>query len=138
MSSYLDYKSEQTPTGWRKILYLNWPLVFLLTAVASAGFLMLYSVAGGRAEVWAQPQMERFAVGMIAMVGLAFVPIWFWRAISVPAYVICVLLLVAAFILIIPTHILYNLAAIGLMAVVYFWQKASSRSEPPTSLPNAA
>ena len=95
MSSYLDYKSEQTPTGWRKILYLNWPLVFLLTAVASAGFLMLYSVAGGRAEVWAQPQMERFAVGMIAMIGLAFVPVWFWRAISVPAYVGCVLLLLA-------------------------------------------
>ena len=95
MSSYLDYKSEQTPTGRRKILYLNWPLVFLLTAVASAGFLMLYSVAGGRAEVWAQPQMERFAVGMIAMIGLAFVPVWFWRAISVPAYVGCVLLLLA-------------------------------------------
>lgn len=95
MSSYLDYKSEQTPTGWRKILYLNWPLVFLLTAIASAGFLMLYSVAGGRAEVWAQPQMERFAVGMIAMIGLAFVPVWFWRAISVPAYVGCVLLLLA-------------------------------------------
>lgn len=95
MSSYLDYKSDQTPTGWRKILYLNWPLVFLLTAVASAGFLMLYSVAGGRAEVWAQPQMERFAVGMIAMIGLAFVPVWFWRAISVPAYVGCVLLLLA-------------------------------------------
>ena len=95
MSSYLDYKSEQTPTGWRKILYLNWPLVFLLTAVASAGFLMLYSVAGGHAEVWAQPQMERFAVGMIAMIGLAFVPVWFWRAISVPAYVGCVLLLLA-------------------------------------------
>ncbi|WP_273501878.1 rod shape-determining protein RodA [Paracoccus sphaerophysae] len=95
MSSYLDYKSEQTPTGWRKILYLNWPLVFLLTAIASAGFLMLYSVAGGRAEVWAQPQMERFAVGMAAMIGLAFVPVWFWRAISVPAYVGCVLLLLA-------------------------------------------
>ena len=95
MSSYLDYKSDQTPTGWRKILYLNWPLVFLLAAVASAGFLMLYSIAGGRAEIWAEPQIERFVVGMIAMVALAFVPIWFWRSISVVAYVVCLLLLLA-------------------------------------------
>ena len=72
MSSYLDYKSEQTPTGWRKILYLNWPLVFLLAAVASTGFLMLYSVAGGHGDVWAEPQIERFAVGMVAMFALAF------------------------------------------------------------------
>ncbi|HHW34992.1 MULTISPECIES: rod shape-determining protein RodA [Paracoccus] len=95
MSGYLDYKSEQTPTGWRKILYLSWPLVFLLVAVAATGFLMLYSIAGGRAEIWAEPQMERFAVGMVAMIALAFVPVWFWRSISVAAYVVCVLLLVA-------------------------------------------
>lgn len=95
MSSYLDYKSEQTPTGWRKILYLNWPLIFLLAAVAAAGFLMLYSVAGGNAETWAEPQMERFAVGFIAMIALAFTPIWFWRSIAVGGYVVCLMLLLA-------------------------------------------
>lgn len=93
--SYLDYKVTQTPTGLRKILYISWPLVFLLTAVASTGFLMLYSVAGGKIETWAEPQMIRFAIGMAIMFTLAFVPIWFWRTISVPAYLICVLLLVA-------------------------------------------
>lgn len=93
--SYLDYKVAQVPTGLRKVLYISWPLVFLLTAVACTGFLMLYSVAGGRIEVWAQPQMERFAVGMVAMIGLAFVPIWFWRGISVAFYITCILLLVA-------------------------------------------
>ncbi|AXC49434.1 rod shape-determining protein RodA [Paracoccus suum] len=93
--SYLNYQVTTTPTGWRKILYLNWPLVLLITAVACTGFLMLYSVGGGRLEAWAEPQMERFAVGMVAMVGLSFVPIWFWRSIAVPAYVICVLMLFA-------------------------------------------
>ncbi|AUH64123.1 rod shape-determining protein RodA [Paracoccus zhejiangensis] len=93
--SYLDYKVAQTPTGIRKILYLNWPLVFLLTAVSSVGFLMLYSVAGGDIDRWARPQMERFAVGMVVMMALAFVPIWFWRGISVAAYVGCLLLLIA-------------------------------------------
>lgn len=94
-SGYLDYKSDQAPAGWRKILHLNWPLAFLLAAVASAGFLMLYSVAGGRAETWAEPQMERFAVGFVAMIALAFTPIWFWRSISVAAYVTCLCLLLA-------------------------------------------
>ena len=35
------------PRGLGKLLALNWPLVLLLTAVACAGFLMLFSVAGG-------------------------------------------------------------------------------------------
>ncbi|RDW13435.1 rod shape-determining protein RodA [Paracoccus thiocyanatus] len=92
--SYLDYQVAQVPTGWRKILHLNWPLVFLVTAVSSIGFLMLYSVSGGDIDRWAGPQMERFAVGMAVMLALAFVPIWFWRSISVVSYVICVALLV--------------------------------------------
>ncbi|MBD9527923.1 MULTISPECIES: rod shape-determining protein RodA [Paracoccus] len=92
--SYLDYSVERVPTGWRKVLYLNWPLVFLVTAVSCIGFLMLYSVSGGDIDRWAMPQMERFVAGMAIMFGLAFVPIWFWRSIAVVAYVICVLLLV--------------------------------------------
>jgi len=92
--SYLDYTVERVPTGWRKILYLNWPLVFLVTAVSCIGFLMLYSVSGGEIDRWAMPPMERFAAGMVIMIALAFVPIWFWRSISVVSYVICVLLLV--------------------------------------------
>lgn len=92
--SYLDYTVERVPTGWRKILYLNWPLVFLVAAVCCVGFLMLYSVSGGDIDRWAMPQMERFAAGMVLMIGLAFVPIWFWRSISVGAYVVCLVLLV--------------------------------------------
>ncbi|MTH35628.1 rod shape-determining protein RodA [Paracoccus limosus] len=93
--SYLDYSVERVPTGWRKILYINWALVALVSAVSCIGFLMLYSVSGGDIDRWAMPQMERFAVGMVLMIGLAFVPIWFWRSISVISYVVCVLLLIA-------------------------------------------
>lgn len=92
--SYLNYHVAQVPTGWRKVLHLNWPLVFLVTSVSCIGFLMLYSVSGGDIDRWAMPQMERFAIGMVLMFALAFVPIWFWRSISVVSYVICVLLLV--------------------------------------------
>ncbi len=93
--SYLEYTFKTTPTGLRKILYFNWPLTVLLIAVASFGFLMLYSVAGGSFSPWAEPQMKRFALGLTVMFLVAMVPIWFWRNMSVVAYIISILLLVA-------------------------------------------
>ena len=93
--SYLDYSLGTVPTGWRKIFAVNWPLVFLLAAAACLGFLVLTSVAGGRMDIWAEPQMKRFAVGMVLMLAVGFVPIWVWRNVSIVAYVIAVLLLVA-------------------------------------------
>lgn len=91
--SFLEYRVKFAPTGIRKILYLNWPLVVLVTAVASVGFLMLYSIAGGNLDTWARPQMERFAVGMVLMFVVAMVPIWFWRSMSGVAYLVALLLL---------------------------------------------
>ncbi len=93
--SYLVYNTPFVPSGLRKLLFLHWPLIFLLIAVASAGFLMLYSVAGGSMLPWARPQIERFALGFILMIGIAMVPIWFWRNMAAVAYVGSLLLLVA-------------------------------------------
>jgi rod shape determining protein RodA len=93
--SFLEYNVKTTPTGWRKVLHLNWALILLLVAVACVGFLMLYSVAGGQVSRWAEPQMKRFALGMAVMLFVAFVPIWFWRNMSALAYGISVLLLLA-------------------------------------------
>lgn len=93
--SYLAYNTKFVPTGLRKLLYLNWAIVLLLIAVASAGFLMLYSVAGGSATPWMEPQMKRFAAGMVVMVAVAMVPIWFWRNISGVAFGVSLLLLLA-------------------------------------------
>ncbi|MHA7867836.1 MAG: rod shape-determining protein RodA [Salipiger thiooxidans] len=92
--SYLEYSVKTVPTGWRKVLYLNWPLVILLTAVACVGFLMLYSVAGGSIERWAEPQMERYALGLAAMFLVAMVPIWLWRNLSPLIYLLALALLV--------------------------------------------
>ena len=93
--SYLEYNVKTVPTGLRKVLYVNWPLVVLLAATASVGFLMLYSVAGGRLGLWAEPQMKRFAVGMVGMLAVGFVPIWFWRNVSAVVYLGALVLLVA-------------------------------------------
>jgi len=92
--SYLENTVKHTPTGVRKILFLNWPLVILLTTIASIGFLMLYSVAGGSFTPWTEPQMKRYAMGLSLMLFVAMVPIWFWRNIAVVAYLVSLVLLV--------------------------------------------
>lgn len=84
--SYLIHNTPATPTGLRKLLYLDWTLIILLCAVASVGFLMLYSVAGGSSLPWMQPQIERFVAGLLLMTGVAMVPIWVWRNLSALAY----------------------------------------------------
>jgi len=92
--SYLEYKVKSTPSGLRKVLYLNWPLALLLISVAGVGALMLYSVAGGSFTPWAEPQIKRFALGFVAMLVVAMVPIWFWRNMAGLAYGLSVLLLI--------------------------------------------
>ncbi len=92
--SYLEHSVKRVPTGARKVLYLNWALVLLIAAVASIGFLMLTSVAGGNIDRWAEPQMLRFALGMVAMFVVALVPIWFWRNMAGLAYLVSIALLV--------------------------------------------
>ncbi len=93
--SYLEYTVKTVPTGFRKVLYLNWALVILLSAIAGVGFLMLYSVAGGRLDLWAEPQMKRFALGIAVMLVIAFVPIWFWRNMAALAFGVSLILLIA-------------------------------------------
>ena len=92
--SYLEYNVKSVPSGLSKVLHLNWPVILLLTAIASVGFLMLFSVAGGSMTPWAEPQMKRFGLGMALMFLVAMVPVWFLRNMAGLAYVISVLLLV--------------------------------------------
>lgn len=93
--SYLEYNARYVPIGFRKLLYLNWPVIFLIVAVSGAGFVMLYSVAGGSATPWMEPQIKRFGVGMALMLMIAMVPIWFWRNMAALAYLVSFLLLIA-------------------------------------------
>lgn len=93
--SYLEYQVKFVPSGFRKVLYLNWPLVLLVSATCGIGFLMLYSVAGGQADIWMRPQVERFGVGVVLMLIVAMTPIWFWRNTAALAYLVSLALLVA-------------------------------------------
>ena len=144
--SYLEYQLKKVPTGFRKILYLNWPLVVLLAAVASVGFLMLYSVAGGDLERWAKPQMVRFALGMAVMFAVGMVPIWFWRNMAGLAYGLSILLLLAVeffgrtgmgaqrwidlgFVLLQPSEVA-KITLVMMLAAYYDWLPLEKTSRP--------
>ncbi|MEM8728800.1 MAG: rod shape-determining protein RodA [Pseudomonadota bacterium] len=144
--SYLEYAVKSVPAGPRKLLYLNWPLLLLVCTVAVAGFLMLYSVAGGSFSPWAEPQIERFALGFGLMICVAMVPIWFWRNMSVVAYVLSILLLLAVeffgtvgmgaqrwidlgFMRLQPSE-LTKITMVMLLAAYYDWLPAKRTSHP--------
>ena len=144
--SYLEYQVKTVPTGARKILYANWALVLLLTAVGSVGFLMLTSVAGGEIDRWAEPQMKRFALGLTVMMIIGMVPIWFWRNMAGLAYLgaLGLLLLVEffgvvgmgaqrwidlGFMRLQPSEVM-KIALVMILAAYYDWLPISKVSRP--------
>lgn len=144
--TYLEYNVKTVPSGWRKVLHLNWPLVILLSSVAAVGFLMLYSVAGGSWSPWAEPQMKRYALGLTAMFVVAMVPIWVWRGMSLIVYGIALALLVMVeffgavgmgaqrwidigFMRLQPSELM-KLAMVVLLAAYYDWLPTSKTSRP--------
>ncbi|MEK9757263.1 MAG: rod shape-determining protein RodA [Paracoccaceae bacterium] len=91
--SYLEYRVTTVPSGFAKILHMNWAIVFLVTAIAVVSCVMLYSV-GGSFSKWADPQLKRFGVTFLMMFVMAMIPIWFWRNMSFLAYGIALLLII--------------------------------------------
>lgn len=144
--SYLQHSVKRVPTGVAKFLYMNWALALLLTAIASCGFLMLYSVAGGNFETWAEPQMKRFGVGLVLMLAMGLVPIWFWRNMAGVIYCGTLMLLVAVelvgsvgmgaqrwldlgFIRLQPSELM-KIALVMMLAAYYDWLPPKRTSRP--------
>ncbi|HEY4115547.1 MAG TPA: rod shape-determining protein RodA [Rhizomicrobium sp.] len=78
-----------------KLLDVNWGLVLIIAIIASVGFAMLYSVAGGHFSPWANKQILRFIIGLVMLVGCAMVDIRVWMQVAYPAYAFSLLLLIA-------------------------------------------
>jgi rod shape determining protein RodA len=91
--SFLEYRLKSAPTGLRKLLFMNWALLLVITAIAGIGWLMLFSIAGGDFNLWAKPQMLRYGLGFALLIFIAVLPIWWWRLMSWPAFAIGMILL---------------------------------------------
>jgi rod shape determining protein RodA len=87
--------ARRTLSFGEKLFEINWGLVMLITIIASVGFTMLYSVAGGHFSPWASPQILRFIIGLAILVAVACVDIRIWMDIAYPAYAASLFLLIA-------------------------------------------
>jgi rod shape determining protein RodA len=88
-------RDEAELTLGRKLLDIRWGLVVLLCAIASVGFAMLYSAAGGNLDPWASRQMVRFAGGLVLLVLVALVDIRVWLRWAYAFYALGIVLLLA-------------------------------------------
>ncbi|NNU79900.1 rod shape-determining protein RodA [Halovulum dunhuangense] len=144
--TFLDQSHRQLPTGAAKILHLNWAIILLLCAIASTGFLMLYSVANGSFDPWASRQMVRFAAGAVVMLIIAMIHIRFWRAMAPLAYGGSLILLVLVeffgevgmgaqrwidlgFIQLQPSELM-KIALVMMLALYYDWLDPDKVSRP--------
>jgi rod shape determining protein RodA len=150
MSSY-DKHIEGIPTGFAKVLAYNWALTLLIAAASSVGFIMLFSVADGDINRWAQPQMIRFAMGLTLMTIMAFIPISAYRSLSFFAYLFALGLLIAVelfgdtskgaqrwidlgFMRLQPSEVM-KIALVMVLALYYSWLDKDRVSRPQWLLP---
>lgn len=78
-----------------KLRVMNWTLVALITVISCIGFALLYSVAGGSFDPWAERQIVRFGVGFVIMITIAMIDIRTWFQLAYPIYGVSLLLLTA-------------------------------------------
>lgn len=78
-----------------KLSELDWVFVLVLSLIAGAGALMLFSIAGSSWTPWAAAHVARFGICLLMMIALAMIDIRVWFALAYPVYGLGLLLLVA-------------------------------------------
>ncbi|NQV84905.1 MAG: rod shape-determining protein RodA [Rhodospirillales bacterium] len=79
----------------QKLWQIHWFFVLMLVVVASVGFAMLYSAAGGDVDPWAKRHALRFGAGIVLMITVAVIDTRLWLRYAYAFYLAVLLLLVA-------------------------------------------
>lgn len=91
MISYFDNNKSII----EKISQLNWQLISLIIILATIGFFMLYSAAGGSFQPWLFKQLIFFIIFFAAMLLIAVVDIRFWLQTAYIYYFLALILIIA-------------------------------------------
>ncbi|MEO1243104.1 MAG: rod shape-determining protein RodA [Pseudomonadota bacterium] len=78
-----------------KFSRLHWPLIILLTMIAGAGVVTLYSVAEGNWQPWAMRHGLRFLVALGVLIAIGLVPVRYWMSLAYPVYFAALAALIA-------------------------------------------
>lgn len=84
---------EKIPIS-EKLEHLNWLLIFMITVLASIGFLMLYSAGGGNLRPWLIKQLIFFCIFFVVMIGIALTDIKIWFRFSYLFYAIALAMVI--------------------------------------------
>lgn len=90
-----DRLHHQDMTLGEKLRQISWSYLLLIAVVATVGFCMLYSAANGQWDPWADRQVVRFGIGVLAMIGLAVLNIRVYLRYAYVFYAFALVLLVA-------------------------------------------
>jgi rod shape determining protein RodA len=90
-----ESRASRTAGLFGKVLQLHGTMMIVLLCIATIGFGMLYSVAGGDFGALAGRQLLVFAVGFSCMVGIALVDIKWWWKLSYVIYGLALVMLIA-------------------------------------------
>lgn len=94
MSSAILSQGRQKGARYR-LERIHWPLVIMLTMLAGAGTITLYSVAEGSWEPWAIRHSTRFAAAAVMMIAMGLISIRFWMSLAYPVYFLALVALAA-------------------------------------------
>lgn len=78
-----------------RLARLHLPLIILLTMIAGAGVITLYSVAEGSWQPWALRHGLRYLAALGVLIAFGLVPIRYWMALSYPVYFVALAALIA-------------------------------------------
>jgi len=78
----------------RKLLYINYILLFLSISIFCIGFVLLYSAGGGSMDPWASKQLIKFILSIAVYFVVSFISIRFWIGSSYYIYFFSLLLLI--------------------------------------------
>ena len=78
-----------------RLARLHWPLIILLTMLAGAGVITLYSVAEGNWQPWAFRHAVRYVAALGILIVIGMIAIRYWMALSYPIYFVALIALIA-------------------------------------------
>lgn len=78
-----------------KFSRLHWPLIIVLTMIAGAGVITLYSVAEGAWQPWAMRHGLRYLAALGVLIVMGLVAMRYWIALAYPIYFVALIALAA-------------------------------------------
>lgn len=87
-------RPAETLSPARRLLKINWLLIAVVSLISCVGIGVLYSVAGGSFQPYAEKHATRLVVGIAIMIFVGITPLRLWLGLAFPVYLLALVGLV--------------------------------------------